>query len=1470
MVEYDRTDELAMGFVFALTIPDKQAYLSRLDEQDRDAIDDALAVQTHRAANDEARGFFTWSRLVLNAIRGGGEEEIAHAIRAGLGQRLLIEPDDCERYITAFLDSALPEWRHRGANLLAAGGEFVLAYLEARRRANAGEPGSILSVAFLAGKAHSVSTGDWWSSLVPLAVPVQATEGNAQRSFVIANCVSDALESHRADIAAAAVLAATARMLTGLGEDALAIEHFALAEGILGRAGEDSYDHAYLLARIEEGEGDPAKKVGLLDQVIGKLEALAAAYSDRCPVEWLGDLAYASMHRGIARRALPRPDLKQAVVDHTQAINTWDAIKTKGGAELRPTWRQANGLAYMNRANASREISSTEAKSALEDYHQAIVAFESLREEEGPGSLEERLYMLAMAYINRASAYRHAGNPDPGPALSDLDRAVEILEQLNASHPVPLAWREALAQAYGSRANMRKPARGEAYDPADHDRAISVLEAIVNNLGDGTPPNVRNDLAGALSDRAIARPVSAASLPFILADHDRSVKLREALVAEYGVNADPRWRRDLSISYKNRGGARNASPSHDQADALADYDRSIEIAEGVVASLGVGCPSEWIRSLASAYSARSKMRDAMPALGASHAILDASREVALRKQLVESLGPNCPVAWKFELADALKFRSQLCRATLGHGNAAALSDCDQALAIIQEVVATCAPTEHLDWWESLASALMNKGVALENMGDQTQLPDVLDLYDKSIAIRTRIVAWASKDASLQRWTDLAVSYMNRGNSRQRAMHLGQQDPIADYDAAISIYRTVLDRFGNGAPRYLGRDLARAFKNRGAAHLQMPGDGTQAAIADFANAITILEWHIAVDPTRAPPEWRNELATAYLNSGLGKERLPGLGPQAAIPDYREAMRLWSASGILLDAQEAWFTCCHALAGSLVALDLHAEALGLMEEAGAQRLALVGSAVLAQEQASLLRASAFIPPLGAWLYAKAGRPADAVDFLAAQNGLMLKEALLRDPEALALRADQGQANELAHIRTRMHEVRHLLARPGDGAVAGELREELRHLAGRLAGVVAGLAPGFEQGLKAHDIAMLAPDRGVIVAPVVTKFGSSLLVLGGNDLVATRPLLELKLETIRSWALMLVEAEYAYLGVLRNRDENDDAKEVAAASFEASVENVSRSCWEGLVRPLCEFLDSSGFPPDAAITFVVDGYLDILPLHAACRDDGDRKRYLVEDRVVRYAPGFGALKLMASRKAAFAASELRVAGFFAPQPETLVPEDLPYALGPEQDALKRIVGVSLHPYPKSKATRDRLLGLLDSAARAPAFTDLHLSMHASFNVASPDLSYLLLVDDEGEWAPVTVSDLLRLRPAIGLRHVCLSSCQSGRSDPHAMPGEAIGLVGAFIQAGAASVLSALYSIQDASAADFVPRLYRHRMHGMDIAEAFRAEVCLRMRPGNPAMGSSPGLAIAGGGSRFGRDTAPQRQFNLLDWAAYKPSCA
>ena len=126
------------------------------------------------------------------------------------------------------------------------------------------------------------------------------------------------------------------------------------------------------------------------------------------------------------------------------------------------------------------------------------------------------------------------------------------------------------------------------------------------------------------------------------------------------------------------------------------------------------------------------------------------------------------------------------------------------------------------------------------------------------------------------------------------------------------------------------------------------------------------------------------------------------------------------------------------------------------------------------------------------------------------------------------------------------------------------------------------------------------------------------------------------------------------------------------------------------------------------------------------------------------------------------------------------------------------------------DEAATLAAMAAEAGDADLLHLACHGQFRADNPDFSYLELADGR-----LTLHEVTQLRLRASL--VVLSACETGAS--RLAPGdELLGLVRAFLLAGAARVLATQWVVDDAATAALVARIYRALAAGAAPARALQ----------------------------------------------------
>jgi hypothetical protein len=599
-------------------------------------------------------------------------------------------------------------------------------------------------------------------------------------------------------------------------------------------------------------------------------------------------LAIAYMNRGIAREASRAHGVDAAIADYDVAIALMEALRRDLGAawEAQTGLRSGLATAYTNRGNARRTSRAHGVDAAIADYDAAVAFREALRHDLGP-AWEAQTGLrndLASAYMNRGVTRRTSRAHGLDAAIADYDAAVALMEALRRD--LGAAWeahtelRNGLATAYTNRGNARRTSRahGAAAATADFDAAIALVEALRRDLSAVWEPHteLRNGLATAYMNRGNARRTSRNGFDAAIADYDVAIVLREALRHDLGAawEAHTELRNDLAGAYMNRGTTLQASRAYGVDAAIADFDAAITLREALRRDLGATWEAytELRNDLAGAYVNRGNARQASRTHGIDAAIVDYDTAIALMEALRRDLG----AAWEAhtelrnDLAGANMNRGNARRASRAHGVEAAIADYDAAIALKGELRRDLGATweAHTELRNDLAGAYVNRGNARQASRTHGIDAAIVD-YDAAIALMEALrrdlgAAWEA-DTGLR--NDLAGAYMNRGNARRASRAHGIDAAVADYDAAIAIWRALQSDVG----AWLGQShIVRTFACEADCYAQF---GRWAEVRDAcANAFAAFEDEFAA--AIAPSDRREAL-----------EKLRGLSSLAALAAVR---------------------------------------------------------------------------------------------------------------------------------------------------------------------------------------------------------------------------------------------------------------------------------------------------------------------------------------------------------------------------------------------------------------------------------------------------------------------------------------------------------------------------------------------------------------------------------------------------------
>lgn len=323
-----------------------------------------------------------------------------------------------------------------------------------------------------------------------------------------------------------------------------------------------------------------------------------------------------------------------------------------------------------------------------------------------------------------------------------------------------------------------------------------------------------------------------------------------------------------------------------------------------------------------------------------------------------------------------------------------------------------------------------------------------------------------------------------------------------------------------------------------------------------------------------------------------------------------------------------------------------------------------------------------------------------------------------------------------------------------------------------------PGFESFLSA-DSADLEPDlAGASLAYlVVTEAGSMILT---RDVGATRvawiddaPLPEVRDRVFGPGGFRAFQ-----LGQKR------------ASGLDAILD------WAGktFIRSLIELLDPHGkgrLP--ARLVLVPTGPLAMIPLHASSIDTAGSS-CLLDVCSVEYAPSAAVWSRCRERRNQRGGADAKILVVANPRPQP--PEWVELGAA---DLEAAAIEVLLPGQSKVLRRRDATEEAVGAAIEEANY--LHFACHGLFDEVHPMQSCLVLAEGK----PLRLlQHLFKGTRLSKVRLVVLSACQTGLIGAAKLPEESIGLVSAFIEAGAPGVVGSLWPVADASTALLMARFY------------------------------------------------------------------
>ena len=390
--------------------------------------------------------------------------------------------------------------------------------------------------------------------------------------------------------------------------------------------------------------------------------------------------------------------------------------------------------------------------------------------------------------------------------------------------------------------------------------------------------------------------------------------------------------------------------------------------------------------------------------------------------------------------------------------------------------------------------------------------------------------------------------------------------------------------------------------------------------------------------------------------------------------------------------------------------------------------------------------------------------------------------------------------------------------------------------------------ENKLGYIDEALSTDQRGVTTHPVALKTAQASLPLD-------EAILEYVLAEPNSFCLALTrnDATIVRLPAGRKQVEQLMSQYLSDVMAGKSGSQEAKELYALLLKPVPDSFHQT------RLVIVPDGPLYNLPFDALVRTDG---QYFLQSHIVSYAPSVTVLDFLRSRHRAH-----------QPAMAFLGIGDVPYDMDAQRDAsgtgggvvrtvsrgVYDISGAHLYPLPETRAElisasqalqdpKQTVLLLGDEATKAAFesqpladFKMIHFAVHGISTPDFPERDALVLGRD-----PHSKDDgLLQVREIAQLQLnadlVTLSACNTGTGKLEGEEG-IIGLTQAFLFAGARTVASSLWPVDDASTEFLMKRFYIHLAQAEDEASALRQAKLdyLKQNPDKPPIFWAPFVVV------------------------------
>jgi len=342
-----------------------------------------------------------------------------------------------------------------------------------------------------------------------------------------------------------------------------------------------------------------------------------------------------------------------------------------------------------------------------------------------------------------------------------------------------------------------------------------------------------------------------------------------------------------------------------------------------------------------------------------------------------------------------------------------------------------------------------------------------------------------------------------------------------------------------------------------------------------------------------------------------------------------------------------------------------------------------------------------------------------------------------------------------------------------------------------------------LSLEAILALPEVDSALIFPIFTSQGSAIIVIPyGLNSISKDNIVWINHFREEDLKKLLINAEenIGWLDVY-SRWRSDDCQE-----WFSTIDSVSHKLWDTIIQPLYSKLQSLNA---RTLTILPQGGLQLLPIHAGWRVENDKKRYLLDDYRINYAPSCKALE--SALKARDSVREVSTTLLAISNPT----QDLPFTPAEVTAIAMMFPQGQASVIEAVEATHTEILKRNESPS-----TFFHFSGHGTYNWDDPQESGLVCSDKI-----LSLHTIQRRMNLSQTRLVCLSACETGMVDIRQSPDEFIGLPAGFMAAGAPTVVSSLWPVSDLSTMLLMERFYANYLSGIDLFESLReAQLWLR----------------------------------------------